>query len=813
MEDWFPEVHPRLRRQINKWAHHENLLITGFRERWNDFLSHFRRSTRDLANPRVLGAVAKRKHYLAENPYNYSLATAFDALYAVSRMLLGRLGGKPEDERAVSDALRRRDPFAYEYLSHFAHYDETLRSNFAYLELAHDKGTEIEVAALARITRETYRLALTTEQVGRAKVGHVLAIAHDVLLAYGKTDAYGLDFADAEAIFTICLDSLQRFKLELYPVVLRAISTFAPYGDQSPETEQRIFEFLGLKAGDVLTVRGFYEEEARRKEQMLAEQQRQELEKLEREKEAGFGARFAGVLSILAALFPDSGIADLERQAYLVPYFDERVFINSLTFDHGTASVEKLSHDDPIQPVLVLHRIVDNLLNALDHVRLEVILGRDDVAAPFAEIKAEWAATYTALFTPYLRSINEYDRGISDQADAARFAQSAAGRRLEEEINQLRNRIVRNYGHAVLRDQRESTPRLWSLVERLTLLLDGLGDELHPDLAKRSDPVGKRIYDQLGREPVVDFREHATPGTPSFKPVIRQLRRYLEAKYHSSLAAVPRVAQLFLVDILRGLAELYRFALNDESSFLRTVGGRVSVAGEVEAAVWKRERDSRSGDLTERLRIRLDEHLISEYTDTLTGMKTKNFFLQKLPDAWKKLAASGKPAALLLIDIDHFKWVNDELGHQKGDEVLNDAATTVLDGVRRGSDLAIRYGGEELLVVTPAPLANAVALAERLRFTQEAHIRDRDLYTPIASISEEQGEPCGTFSLGVVERQQGESLDACMARADAALYESKKSRNSVTIGRIASNGKPVMESYASYAARLRGNEDRGTRTP
>lgn len=804
MEDWFPDVPPKLRRRINRWAVRENLLITGVRERWLDFLSHVRPSIPDLVNPRLLRLLAKRKHYLSENPYHYSLATTLDALYTVSRTFLGRSGGRREEERAVSDALRRRDPFVYEYLSRFAHFDDSLRRNLAYLELATEKRSDIPVAQLARITREVWRLAVTTEQVPRRKVAHALDLAKDVLLAYGKVDSYGVDLDDAAAIFQVGVENLRRFKLELYPVVLRAIGAFSEPEDTSGEKQERILVFLDTTESEILTVKGFYEQEARRHERQLAEQQMRELDSIEREKEAGFGRRFASVLSVLSSLFPDSGIESMERHVFLVPYFDERVFVFGLSFDHGVYSVEALSRYDPLQSIIVLHRIVDNLLSSIDHVRFEHLLGRKDVSEAIAEIKEEWTAVYPNLFLPYLRAINDYARGLSDEEYATRFVKTAAARRLEEEINQLRNRAIRGYGGTVIGPGAEAT-RLWSLVERLSLFLDELGGEMHQDIMRKKDPASAALYEELGRTPIVDFKEHAVPGTPSFKPVVRQLRRYIEAKHKSSISTVSRVAQLFLIDLLRGVTELYRFVTNDEASFVRSTGAKILTAGEEEREAWARERN-RAGDMDDRLRIRLDEHLVSEYTDALTGLKTKNYFLQKLPATVQKLTQSNKPISLLMIDIDHFKWVNDELGHQKGDELLNDAATTILDGIRRGTDVGIRYGGEEVLVVTPSPLHAAVALGERLRFAQAEHVHQRDLYAPVRGIRQEKGEPCGTFSVGVAERRKGETLEGCLERADKALYESKRTRDAVSVSLAEPVGGRMLERYSEYAGRVKRSQ-------
>jgi diguanylate cyclase (GGDEF)-like protein len=801
-EDWFPRVSPSLRRRVNKWAYRRGLLVTGLRQRWLDFVSIFRPSTPDIVNPRLLEALARRKHYLSQDPYGYSLVTTLDALHAISRTLLGRRGTQREEERAVAEALRRRDPFAVAYLEPFAHGDDPLRRSLEYLEFAYDNGASVEVTALARVTREVWRLALTTEQVSRRKVGSLLKLAGEVIQSQGVYDRYGLTVDDTAAIFQISLDNLERFKLELYPVVLKAIGTFYEFEDTAPEKHRRILGFLDLTEQEILTVRRFYQQEEKRKERELADQQLMQLQTIEREKEARFSHRFGGLLSILDALFPDSGIADLERHAFILPYFDERVFVHSLPFDHALYNVEAISRFDPLQPVMVIHRIVDNLLTPISEGRLERLLDQEGLADALVEIKEGWAATYNELFQPYLRGINEYARLVSDLEDAARLSRSPRARRLEEEINTLRNRAVQNYGHVLVRSAGKDATRLWLLVERLTLLLGELGEQLHQDIPHRSDPLSKRIYDALAEEPVVEFMDHATPGLPTFKPVLRQLRRYIEAKYRSSIGSIPAAAQLFLFDLLRAVAELYRFLLNNEASFLRVVGGQIPLAGEEEAAVWKREQESRTGDLSERLRIRLDEHLISEYVDSLTGMKSKDYYLKKLPAIYRKASQVGTPLSILMIDIDHFKWVNDELGHQKGDEVLRDAATTILDGIRRGSDIPIRYGGEELMVVTTAPLQNVITLAERLRHNQQEHLRERDLYAPVAAIGDARGEPCGTFSIGVAMRLDDEELDSLVARADRALYRSKDRRDSVTIGYVNRAGSEEFESFAEYADRL-----------
>ena len=798
MEDWFPLVPARLRRRINRWAHSKRLLICGFRERCLDVLSIVRRSTPDLVNSRLLHRIGPIKHYLSEDPYDYTLATNLDALYATARKFLGRSGtAGATSEREAGDALRRRDPFGYEFLSHFAHFDDTLRRNFAYIELAAQKRLNVTAPQLARITRETYRLILTTERVPNAVIQQILDVARDVVRAYRRDEARGLD--DAAAAFRIALDNLQVFKYELYPIVLRAMKAFHEYEDDSEEKNRRLYAFLELRDEDILTVEGFLEREKLRREAALAEQQRLAVLTLEHEKDADFAYRFTPLLTIMSTIFPDSGIENFDRGRLLLPYFDERVFTNVLPFDHGTFDIEIVSRNDPMQPIMIFHRILDNFLNSIDHVALEDLLDRPDISTTMAELKTEWKAVYATTFDPYIRSLNEYARGVHDEAVPGAFSQTNLARMLEEEINGLRNLAIKQYGHTVAKRTGHQTGRLWLLVERLTFLLSEVGERVNQDLVGKKDPVSLRLYERLEERPIVDFHTHTTPGTPEFKPVIRQLRRYVEAKHDCSITSVARPAQLLFFDVFRATADLYRFITCDDASFLRASGSTIKVADEEDRKVWRRERDSRAGAGTDLLAIRLDEQIDSEYVDSLTGLKTKNYFLKKAPAIIKSHATNTKAVSVVMIDIDHFKWINDELGHQKGDEILRDAAATVLDGIRRGSDIGIRFGGEEILVVTPVPLHLAVALGERVRHAQLRNVETRDVYTPVGPIAHVGGEPCGTFSVGVAERAADESLDACVARADAALYQAKKSRDTVVIARAEPGS---FESYAQYAARV-----------
>lgn len=160
--------------------------------------------------------------------------------------------------------------------------------------------------------------------------------------------------------------------------------------------------------------------------------------------------------------------------------------------------------------------------------------------------------------------------------------------------------------------------------------------------------------------------------------------------------------------------------------------------------------------------------------DPLTGLNNRRFLETRLTPALDQAAHSGRPLSLMILDIDHFKSVNDSFGHEAGDEVLKVFARRVRRALR-GPDLVCRLGGEEFVIVMPdTPLAAAERVAERVR---AAIAREQFLITDPAG---ERMIPV-TTSVGLAERGADANADALLRRADRALYASKSAgRNCVT---------------------------------
>ena len=167
-------------------------------------------------------------------------------------------------------------------------------------------------------------------------------------------------------------------------------------------------------------------------------------------------------------------------------------------------------------------------------------------------------------------------------------------------------------------------------------------------------------------------------------------------------------------------------------------------------------------------------------TDGLTGLVNRRAFDEHLKRLLNETDRFGQPLALILADIDHFKQINDNLGHEAGDEVLRRVAKKLLEGVRN-VDVVARYGGEEFAILLPqTALAGATDLADRLRHAVEAR--------PMKFKGEEVSV---TISLGVASYPDAvPSREILFRSADRALYEAKEAgRNCVKAVTVSASGE------------------------
>ena len=176
----------------------------------------------------------------------------------------------------------------------------------------------------------------------------------------------------------------------------------------------------------------------------------------------------------------------------------------------------------------------------------------------------------------------------------------------------------------------------------------------------------------------------------------------------------------------------------------------------------------------ERLRTNYERSLEMALTDELTGLFNRRYLTAHLARAVKRIAESQKPVAALMLDIDHFKQVNDQHGHQVGDEVLKEVAERVTRHLRT-FDTVARYGGEEMVVIMPdSSLNSAGAVGERLR---------RIIADEPIRVSSPTDQVTISVSIGIAVTDDPECPPKdLIRRADEALYEAKGSgRNCVFV--------------------------------
>lgn len=167
-------------------------------------------------------------------------------------------------------------------------------------------------------------------------------------------------------------------------------------------------------------------------------------------------------------------------------------------------------------------------------------------------------------------------------------------------------------------------------------------------------------------------------------------------------------------------------------------------------------------------------------TDPLLGIFNRRYLDRRLDEELSRAHRYGMPLSVLLLDIDHFKWINDTYGHHIGDQTLNYLGKLIRHAIRE-SDIAARYGGDEVLIIAPNTTAESAAtLAERIRKHVEPH--------PLVLNSEpgQRQEIHITVSIGVAALSpEGYERQQLFENADEALYRAKQEgRNRVISYRV-----------------------------
>lgn len=152
-------------------------------------------------------------------------------------------------------------------------------------------------------------------------------------------------------------------------------------------------------------------------------------------------------------------------------------------------------------------------------------------------------------------------------------------------------------------------------------------------------------------------------------------------------------------------------------------------------------------------------HELEAHTDPLTRLGNRRYLTEHMEQEIARSQRTGETFSVVILDIDHFKMVNDRYGHNAGDQALVQVGQTLLAHARK-MDFVSRWGGEEFLVILPTSASGEAAeVAERFRT-----VLSQQSFGEVGSL---------TASFGVAEYWPGEGAEACIQRADEALYQAK----------------------------------------
>ena len=230
-------------------------------------------------------------------------------------------------------------------------------------------------------------------------------------------------------------------------------------------------------------------------------------------------------------------------------------------------------------------------------------------------------------------------------------------------------------------------------------------------------------------------------GEPIFLNDLDMDKRFVHAgkSYAHSIACVPMVVFSDVIGVINVTNKKEGDGFTDEDAeLLKAVADQAAVTVN-KAQLWE-----------------------MSVTDSLTGLYIRRFFLAKVSEELRRSERYKHPFAIVMVDIDHFKNVNDTYGHSEGDQVLKAVSNLFKDTIRQ-VDIVARFGGEEFVMLLPeTDKENALKLAERLR-------------EKVAELTFEQ-VPCVRISLGVSGYpEDGSEIESLIKKADAALYKAKQS--------------------------------------
>lgn len=664
-------------------------------------------------------------------------------------------------------------------------------------------GKVISFKDLEGICLEIWKVCFLIEKIDDESLEHILKISrkvHSVILEKFFPSATIVSTTDerlkkAGHVLNHYLRELIKIKEDMRPL-MNWISGCDPEINNYEDQNYQAYQVLDLKQRSKYAI-NIQAEELNIKEILQQEEEgrKGEEQKLESEMQKQMADYFKEFIRKLKTIFPGIPFQKwLDGSDYFfLPVFD-KIYqdIDSFT-KRPPEDVQILSINDPLKDFPVFYRLIDDCLSILDSRSFDKIASQyssseDSKTAFFSDFKAKWEQVNELFFYKYLRHVYEFamEREAASSAGISSLVQKKAGK-----INAMRNFYLKHHAYQLLPGENfssEKLPPLFQVAADLARHLSEMTDFINFEDLSNSDAISRKKLESLAVNPLFSFREDiCKPKSPNYKPFPALARKnYLKRRFRITEGDAARFTKVYrqieMLDLFKGLTELFSYLLNDPASpYLSYIKNySIEYAGELEQSLWKRTIQY-SAETTALSDDKLP--LLPEQQDPLTGLANRRYYDQISASIKKKLENTSAVYSVIELDIDHFKWINDNFGHDRGDEILKFTTKLFKENIRP-QDFLFRMGGEEFTVLLEEDYPGALDLARRIGKAQEKEVLSNNFFSDILALWRSGEEPCATLSIGVAPIL--EDIDTARSQADKALYAAKKKRNTVM-------GYPEME--------------------
>ncbi len=278
--------------------------------------------------------------------------------------------------------------------------------------------------------------------------------------------------------------------------------------------------------------------------------------------------------------------------------------------------------------------------------------------------------------------------------------------------------------------------------------------------------VDVATYEVIATNDAARERTGVESGSPCYQAIYTQDRPCIFCRIAELMADAPPAVDQLIFEHFNDVDDRWYQLHESALTWFDGRPAKISIAVDISKL---KEAQNELAEAHALLSIRSIELEQISVTDRLTGLFNRRKLDEVLIQEMERVGRYDQALSVAIVDVDRFKLINDQYGHQRGDLVLTSIARILQRGLRK-TDILGRWGGEEFMVICPnSTLVGATAMAEHMRQMVE------DFDFALAGRT--------TCSIGVAQLEHGESADAMIARADAALYRAKEAgRNRVEAG-------------------------------